>query len=206
VLGTFSKWDKSNWRSLAKASQTCTSLRCTGLSGVHQTQCPVPRLVSWWTSRSREKFIGLSGVPATRLANGRSRDQRATRSLRKWSPGRTRLSGVPRGWWLQRSPDKEGNISLFTVRWCIGLSGAPTDSKQPGPSKWISNGSLGALGLSKGPLGACSKTPSTHWTFYSRDSANTHLVHCDRDSSTSLSCNFDVLFCALVLVLYVLFL
>jgi hypothetical protein len=31
-----------------------------------------------------------------------------------------------------------------------------------------------------------------------RDFANTHLVHCDRDSSTSLSCNFVVLFCVLV--------
>jgi hypothetical protein len=25
-----------DWKSLAKFSQTCTSLRCTGLSGVHQ--------------------------------------------------------------------------------------------------------------------------------------------------------------------------
>jgi hypothetical protein len=25
-----------DWRSLAKSSQTCTSLRCTGLSGVHR--------------------------------------------------------------------------------------------------------------------------------------------------------------------------
>jgi hypothetical protein len=29
---------KLDWRSLAKSSQTCTSLRCTGLSGVHRTQ------------------------------------------------------------------------------------------------------------------------------------------------------------------------
>jgi hypothetical protein len=34
-----------------------------------------------------------------------------------------------------------------------------------------------------------------------RDFANTHLVHCDRDSSTSLSCNSVVLFCVLVIVL-----
>jgi hypothetical protein len=36
VLGTLSNRDKSDWRSLAQASQTCTSLRCTGLSGVHR--------------------------------------------------------------------------------------------------------------------------------------------------------------------------
>jgi hypothetical protein len=36
VLGTLLKRDKSDWRSLAKSSQTCTSLRCTGLSGVHR--------------------------------------------------------------------------------------------------------------------------------------------------------------------------
>jgi hypothetical protein len=34
-----------------------------------------------------------------------------------------------------------------------------------------------------------------------RDFTNTHLVHCDRDSSTFLSCNSVVLFCVLVLVL-----
>jgi hypothetical protein len=31
-----------------------------------------------------------------------------------------------------------------------------------------------------------------------RDFANTHLVHCDRDLSTSLSCNSVMLFCVLV--------
>jgi hypothetical protein len=36
-----------------------------------------------------------------------------------------------------------------------------------------------------------------------RDFTNTHLVHCDRDSSTSLSCNSAVLFYVLVLVLCV---
>jgi hypothetical protein len=36
-----------------------------------------------------------------------------------------------------------------------------------------------------------------------RDFSNTHLVHCDIDSSTSLSCNSVVLFRVLVLVLCV---
>jgi hypothetical protein len=34
-----------------------------------------------------------------------------------------------------------------------------------------------------------------------QDFTNTHLVHCDRDSSTSLSCNSVMQFCVLVLVL-----
>jgi hypothetical protein len=33
------------------------------------------------------------------------------------------------------------------------------------------------------------------------DFTNTHLVHCDRDSGTSLSCNSAVLFRVLVLIL-----
>ena len=47
MLGIFSNREKSNWRSLAKSSQTCTSLWCTGLSGVHRIvsgarmACPV---------------------------------------------------------------------------------------------------------------------------------------------------------------------
>jgi hypothetical protein len=36
VLGIFSNREKINWRSLAKSSQTCTSLWCTGLSDVHR--------------------------------------------------------------------------------------------------------------------------------------------------------------------------
>jgi hypothetical protein len=37
VLGTLSNQKRLDWRSLATPSQTCTSLRCTGLSGVHWT-------------------------------------------------------------------------------------------------------------------------------------------------------------------------
>jgi hypothetical protein len=65
-------------------------------------------------------------------ANGRPHDQWARRELHQWSKGHTRLSGVPRGPWLQRSasPEKEGNRALFTVRWCTGLSGVPTYKRQ----------------------------------------------------------------------------
>jgi hypothetical protein len=53
------------------------------------------------------------------------------------------LLDLATGRWLQRSasPEKEGNRALFTVRWCTGLSDAPTDRRQPKPSKWNSNGS-----------------------------------------------------------------
>jgi hypothetical protein len=49
----------------------------------------------------------------------------------------TGLSGVPRGWWLQRSasPEKEGNQALFTVRWCTGLSGVPAMRPANGRSR-----------------------------------------------------------------------
>jgi hypothetical protein len=63
VLGTLSNQMKLDWRSLAKSSQTCTSLWCTG-------QCPVPRLAQRRTRCSREsprapqlKFTGLSDEP-----------------------------------------------------------------------------------------------------------------------------------------------
>jgi hypothetical protein len=66
----------------------------------------------------RQKFTRLSGVLAERPANDRTRDQRATRGLRQRSSGRTGLSGVPWGRWLQRSasPNKEGIRTLLTVR------------------------------------------------------------------------------------------
>jgi hypothetical protein len=37
VLGTVSKQMRVDWRSLVESIQTCTSLPCTRLSGVHQT-------------------------------------------------------------------------------------------------------------------------------------------------------------------------
>jgi hypothetical protein len=147
MLGNFSKWEKSNWRSLAKASQTCTSQWCTG-------QCPVPRLAPRWTDRSQEK---LRAPPhrTVQCASGAPSQRPVARSAGDtWiSPMFTRphqtvrcatgLSGVPQGRWLQRSalPNKGENRALFTVWWCTGLSGAPTDRRQPGPSKWVSNGS-----------------------------------------------------------------
>jgi hypothetical protein len=85
---------------------------------------------------------------------------------RQRSPGRTRLSGVPRGSWLQRSasPEKEGDRVLFTDRWCTGLSGAPTDRRQLLPSKWSSNGSYLPWGYKRDPKahGTVHQAPLEH--------------------------------------------
>jgi hypothetical protein len=106
VLGILSKWEKLNWRSLVKSSQTRTSLWCIG-------QCPVPGWRPRWTGRSREEarvprlqFTGLSGVHQTiRYASG-TPNQRSTAWsagatwLSQRSAGGTGLSSVPRGQWL----------------------------------------------------------------------------------------------------------
>jgi hypothetical protein len=61
------------------------------------------RTVRWCT--------GLSGESTAPAANGRPRDQRATRGPRQWSVGHTRLSSAPTGPEAQRSnaPCMEGN-------------------------------------------------------------------------------------------------
>jgi hypothetical protein len=73
----------------------------------------VHRTVRWCT--------GLSGEPTAPAANGRPRDQRATRGQLQWSVGCTRLSGVhrtvsgaPTSLEEQRSaaPDIEGDHAL----------------------------------------------------------------------------------------------
>jgi hypothetical protein len=126
VLGTLSNQKRLDWRSLATPNQTCTSLRCTGLSGVHRTmsgaQAGAPgELVSL------EKNIVRCGYNSPCLVSQpRPSQQSVARSVGDtWtSPtvGRsqrtvkcaTRLSGVPRGSWLQRSAslEKEGNRAL----------------------------------------------------------------------------------------------
>jgi hypothetical protein len=135
---------------LAKFSQTCTSLRLTGLSGVHRTVSGAQAGASGNWPLSGKSIGTEAKIHQTVRCASRAHSQQSTaRSAGDtWTsstvsrPHRTvwcatRLSGVPRGRWLQRSasPNKEGNHTLFTVRWCIGLSGASTDRRQPGPSK-----------------------------------------------------------------------
>jgi hypothetical protein len=108
VLGSLSKQMKLDWKSLASPSQTCTSLR------LHRTvRCTLDsvRCLGWRARRtrcSREKLAGvttivhwtvwcapdclvctrLSGVVAAPALTVGS-NQRTTRGLRQWSPGRT---------------------------------------------------------------------------------------------------------------------
>jgi hypothetical protein len=125
------------------------------------------------------------------------------RPMVKW---RTGQSGV-----IRCPPEQESNQSedsspvpshtLFTIR-CAPDS--PVYPRTEG-NQSLPNGaptpprSLGAI---KGTPRCMEHYTKHHLNILQRcDSANTHLVHCDRDSSTSLSYNSDVLFCVLVLVL-----
>jgi hypothetical protein len=110
---------------------------------------------------------------------------------------------VPRGSWLQQlaSLEKEGNHTLFTVRWCTGLSGGVLDCP-------VHPRTEGNYGLPNGAPTAPSCLGAIKWTprrmeqytkhlfniLRRQDFAFTHLVHCDRDSSTFLSCNSIVPF------------
>jgi hypothetical protein len=83
-----------------------------------------------------------SDEPTMPAANGRPRDQRATRGPCQRSVGHTRLSGVhrtvsgaPTGPEAERSvvPHMEGDRApdcYSAIRWCTGLSGAPLDRRQ----------------------------------------------------------------------------
>jgi hypothetical protein len=116
------------------------------LSGKEKGDVAINHRTVWWCT-------GLSGEPTTPVANGRPRDQRATRGPRQQSVGHIGLSGVhrtvsgaPTDPEDQRSaaPLMEGNehrTATVAVRWCTGLSGAPLDRRQEFPTKLMSNGS-----------------------------------------------------------------
>jgi hypothetical protein len=141
---------------------------------------------------------GLSGVPAERPANDRPRDQRATRGLRQRSPGHIGLFGA--------SPDcpvchEDGGCNgrfhqtRKEITHCSLSGGAPDCPVQP---RTEGNQSL-PIGTqtTRGYLGAIIETPRRmeHNTKHPLnilqclDFASTHSFHCDRDLSTSLSCN-----------------
>jgi hypothetical protein len=115
----------------------------------------------------------------------------------------TSLSDAPWDQWLTMVvlPNKEGNHTLFIVRWCTRLR--PRIEGNQG----LTNGTPTAPSC----LGAIKGTPRhmEHYTKHPlnilqcRESANTHSFHCDIDLSTSLSCNSAVLFRVLFLVLCV---
>jgi hypothetical protein len=135
---------------LAKASQTCTSLRCTGLSSVHRTMYDaqagaLSELAALGKIQGATTIIHRTVRCASRAPSQRSTAQSAgdTR-VSQLSEGCTKLTGVPpdcpvchktSGWQRSASLEKERNRTLFNVRWCTRLSGAPTDRRQPVPSK-----------------------------------------------------------------------
>jgi hypothetical protein len=91
---------KSDWRSLAKSSQTCTSLRRTG-------QCLVPRLArsANWPLPGKTQGVTTIIHRTVRCASRAPSQGSIVRSagdtwLSQRSGGGTRLSGVPRGPWL----------------------------------------------------------------------------------------------------------
>jgi hypothetical protein len=143
---------------LAKSSQTCTSLRCTGLSGVSGAQAgpTANSLLSrigegtvaknhqtvWWCTR----LSGEPTAPKPTVGSATSRRHVArdnshlatsdcsvcTDSVRCTKGTEGSMVG------FARRGKKSGTVH---VRWCTGLSGAPVGRRQQLPSKWNSNGS-----------------------------------------------------------------
>jgi hypothetical protein len=135
----------------------------------------VPRLVqpqtrsSWESPRTlRLKFTGLA------------RNQRATRGKSQRSPGRTGLSGVPRGSWLQRSAslNKEINRALFMSG---GAPDYPVCPRIEGKN-CVPNGAPIApsyLGAIKGTPRCMEQYTKPSLNILRRlDSASTHLIRC----------------------------
>jgi hypothetical protein len=176
VLGTLSKREKSNWRSLAKSSQTCTSLRCTGLSDVH------------WTVSGAQV-----GSPSEHASLGKNSTRRGYNSPD--CPMCTRLSGEP----VEPTPTVGSAISGRRMDFANGHQAAPDCPVRP-----QTEGNYSLLnGAPTAPscLGAIKGTPRRMEQYTKhvlnilrcRDFAFTHLVHCDRDSSTLMSCNSAML-------------
>jgi hypothetical protein len=112
---------KLDRRSLAKSSQTCTSLRRTELSGA-QAGPAANSLLSGIGEGAVAKHHRTVRWANRARANGRQCDQWATRGPSQRSLGHTGLSsvnrtvsGAPRGPKAQRSasPEKEINRALF---------------------------------------------------------------------------------------------
>jgi hypothetical protein len=99
----------------------------------------IHRTVRWRTR--------LFGEPTTPAANGRPRDQRATRGPRQQSVEHTGLCPVrqpiSRTYGRLRPVWKEieHRTATVAVRWYTGLSGAPLDRRKDWSSKLASNGS-----------------------------------------------------------------
>jgi hypothetical protein len=96
--------------------------------GYKSPDCPVVhRTVRWCT--------GLSGEPTVSQANGRPRNQRATRGMCQ------RSEGAPDCPVRQRLQDCNGRLRQIRKEIRTGLSGAPGDRRQELPSWNVVNGS-----------------------------------------------------------------
>jgi hypothetical protein len=133
--------------------------------------------------------------PRQRSAVQSVRNQRVTCGLSQRSLGRTRLSGVPRGPWLQRSTslEKERNHN------CSLSGGAPDCPVCPRTegNYCLPNGAPIAPSCLRAIKGTprCMEQYTKHLLniLRCRDLAFMHLIHCVRDLSTFLSCNSVVL-------------
>jgi hypothetical protein len=175
VIGTLTNRKKSDWRRLAKSSQTCTSLWCTG-------QCQVPKLAPRRIGRSRENAESAAAIIhqtvwcASRAASQRS----ATRSaddtwLSQRSGGGTGLSGVSCGPWLATVGLARKGRKSCTVHYPVrqrteGNQGLPIGA-QTAPN------CLGAI--KGGPRFMEHHTKPPLNILRRLDSASTHSVHCD---------------------------
>jgi hypothetical protein len=133
-----------DWRSLVKSSHTCTSLRCTGLFGV--------RCTGWFSNELAAlgklpramwlKFTGMSsGAPDYPVSQQRPHQRLAARSAGdawpkptvtrshrtvRCAPDSVRCANETKGSTVGFAIEgkKSGTVH---VRWCTGLSSAPTD-------------------------------------------------------------------------------
>jgi hypothetical protein len=150
VLGNFSNQKKFKWRSSAKSSQTCTSLRCTEQSGVHQTVsgARLAHPVNMPLSGKRQgaaaiihRIVRPVWQSCAQLTVGHAiNGHHVCPANGHQAALDCSMCHGTRGWQWSALLNKEGNRALFTVRWwCTRLSGAPTDRRQSEPSKWSSN-------------------------------------------------------------------
>jgi hypothetical protein len=146
-----------DWRSLAKSSQTCTSLRCTRLSGVHRT-------LAQQQTRCSRKIAEGAVAKIHRTVRCAPDCPVSQQHPRQWSAARSAGDAWPTPtvtrphWTVWCAPDsvrcakgtegstvgfaREGKkLDTVLVWWCTELSGVPTDRRQELTTKWRSNDS-----------------------------------------------------------------
>jgi hypothetical protein len=194
---------------LKKFGQTCTSLWSTGLSGAQ-----AGALVNWPLSGKAKGVMAkihrtVRWAPDC-LVSQRSAQPTVGRAISRqhmdFTNGHQTTPDCPV---CQGSGGCNGRLreTRKEIAHCLVSGGAPDCLLCPRTegNQGLPNGTPTApisLGSIKGTI-KCMDQHTKHLLniLQCRDIANTHLVHCDRDLSTSLSCNSVVLFCVLVLVL-----